>query len=80
MNMRKCNDKWTGTDKRKHFAVCLLLSILCPPMAVIAAIGKEIYDALTPGNHFCLKDLVADLAGMVAGCTIHVMILWIILN
>lgn len=76
MTNKKCNDSWTGADKHKHFAICLLLSILCPMAAVIAAIGKEIYDAMRPGNHFCLKDLVADLAGMVLGCIIHVMILW----
>lgn len=78
--MSKCNDTWTGADKRKHFAVCLLLAILCPLAAVIAAIGKEMDDAMTPGNHFCPKDLVADLAGMAAGTVVHIVLLLILLR
>jgi len=78
--MSKCNDKRTGTDKRKHFAVCLLLAILCPLAAMIAAIGKEMDDAMTPGNHFCLKDLVADLAGMAVGTVVHIVLLLVMLR
>ncbi|MCA0446839.1 MAG: hypothetical protein LCH54_11500 [Bacteroidetes bacterium] len=31
---------------------------------LLLGIGKEIRDGLTPGNHFCLKDLIWDVAGL----------------
>ncbi|MFH0921409.1 MAG: VanZ family protein [Fibrobacterota bacterium] len=46
-----------------------------PDRAITAACGitlsmgllKEVHDARTPGNHFCLKDLFWDMAGITAG-------------
>ena len=57
--MSKCNDTWTGKDKVKHFGVCLVLSVICPLLGIIAAIAKEAYDMKQNGNHFCWKDAFA---------------------
>lgn len=73
--MNKCTDLWKGLDKKKHFFVCLILSIICPILAIIAAIGKEIYDSKQQGNHFCWKDIVADLIGIILGSIIHVTVI-----
>lgn len=81
--MKKCNDKWTGEDKKKHFLVSLVLATLFPLAAVLASIGKELFDKMSNGNHWCWKDLAADAAGIVLGTTIqilHVSILWWIMN
>ena len=76
--MNKCLDLWKGLDKKKHFFVCLILSIICPIIAVIAAIGKEIYDSKQKGNHFCWKDIVADLVGIIIGSLINISIILLI--
>lgn len=73
--MNKCLDLWKGLDKKKHFYICLILSIICPILAIIAAIGKEIYDSKQKGNHFCWKDIVADGIGIMLGSIIHVTII-----
>jgi uncharacterized protein YfiM (DUF2279 family) len=77
--MNKCLDLWKGLDKKKHFFVCLILSILCPILAIIAAIGKEIYDSKQQGNHFCWKDIVADGIGTLIGGIIHTLIILFII-
>lgn len=76
--MNKCLDLWKGLDKKKHFFVCLVLSILSPILAIIAAIGKEIYDSKQKGNHFCWKDIVADLVGIIIGSLINISIILLI--
>ena len=76
--MNKCLDLWKGLDKKKHFFVCLILSIICPILAIIAAVGKEIYDSKQKGNHFCWKDIVADLAGIIIGSLINISIILLI--
>lgn len=76
--MNKCLDLWKGLDKKKHFFVCLILSILCPILAIIVAIGKEIYDSKLQGNHFCWKDIVADVIGIILGSIIHVTVILLI--
>lgn len=76
--MNKCLDLWKGLDKKKHFFVCLILSIICPILAIIAAIGKEIYDSKQKGNHFCWKDIVADLVGIIIGSLINISIILLI--
>lgn len=76
--MNKCLDLWKGLDKKKHFFVCLVLSIICPILAIIAAIGKEIYDSKQKGNHFCWKDIVADLVGIIIGSLINISIILLI--
>lgn len=75
--MNKCNDIWNGNDKVKHFCVCLALSVITPVLAIIAAVVKEIYDKQQPLNHFCWKDIVADLVGVLCGGVIHA--LWVYL-
>lgn len=77
--MNKCLDLWKGLDKKKHFYVCLILSIICPILAIITAIGKEIYDSKQQGNHFCWKDIVADGIGIILGSIIHTLIILLIL-
>lgn len=76
--MNKCLDLWKGLDKKKHFYVCLILSILCPILAIITSIGKEIYDSKQQGNHFCWKDIVADGIGIILGSIIHTLIILLI--
>ncbi len=76
--MNKCLDLWKGLDKKKHFYVCLILSIICPILAIITAIGKEIYDSKQQGNHFCWKDIVADGIGIILGSIIHVTVILLI--
>lgn len=76
--MNKCLDLWKGLDKKKHFFVCLILSIICPILAIIAAVGKEIYDSKQKGNHFCWKDIVADLIGIILGSIIHITVILLI--
>lgn len=76
--MNKCLDLWKGLDKKKHFFVCLILSIICPILAIIAAVGKEIYDSKLQGNHFCWKDIVADVIGIILGSIIHVTVILLI--
>lgn len=72
--MSKCNDSWTGQDKRKHFGVCLALATIHPLLSLIAAIAKEAYDMKQNGNHWCWKDIVADAAGIIVGSALHVII------
>ena len=76
--MGKCNDIWNGEDKLKHFLVCFGLAICNPLISILAAIGKEIYDAVHPKNHFCWKDVLFDIAGIICGSVIHVIVLLLI--
>ena len=75
--MSKCNDSWTGKDKVKHFGVCLVLASICPIVAVVVAVAKEVHDHHTIGNHWCWKDLVADVVGVVLGTVVHVGLHWL---
>lgn len=72
-----CNDTWTGKDKALHFGVCLVLAIIYPLIAIMAAAGKELYDMKQNGNHFCWKDIVADVAGVVLGTVVHAGLHWL---
>lgn len=63
---------WRGQDKWKHMGVCLVLAVLCPPLAVCAAVWKEWHDRRTPGNHWCWWDVMADACGIVVGTAMHV--------
>lgn len=62
--MSNCNDSWRGKDKVKHFGVCLVLAGICHIVAVVAAVAKEVHDDGTEGNHWCWKDIVADVEGV----------------
>ena len=73
--MSNCNDSYNGKDKVKHFCACLALSVICPLVAVAAAVGKEVYDSVQQRNHFCLKDVVADGIGIILGSVIHTIII-----
>lgn len=75
--MSKCNDSWNGKDKALHFGVCLVLAAINPIVAVLAAMGKELYDQQQPNNHFCIKDLVADAVGIALG-TIIFCLWWVV--
>lgn len=68
--MSKCNDSWKGKDKALHFGVCFVLAIINPFIAILAAMGKELYDQQQLNNHFCIKDLVADAVGIAVGTII----------
>jgi uncharacterized protein YfiM (DUF2279 family) len=72
--MNKCNDSWTGKDKVKHFCVCLVLAVICPIVAAVVAIAKEVHDERTEGNHWCWKDIVADVVGVVLGTVVHLLL------
>ena len=75
--MNECKDTWGGKDKVKHFGVCLVLAIINPIVAVVVAVAKEVSDERTEGNHFCWKDIVADVAGVVLGTVVHVGLHWL---
>lgn len=72
-----------GTDKWKHFginyAICALLGNYGVPFALGASLGKEYGDKMSPGNKWDWKDILADLAGIVAGYLTHVCIVWTIM-
>ena len=72
--MSNCNDSWTGKDKVKHFCACLVIAIISPILAIVAAIGKEWYDMKQNGNHWCWKDIVADVVGIIVGTVAHIII------
>lgn len=77
--MSNCNDTWEGKDKVKHFGVCLVLAIINPIVAVVVAVAKEVHDDGTEGNHWCWKDIVADVVGVVLGSVVHGLIHLLIL-
>lgn len=57
--MNKCNDSWISKDKALHFGVCFVLAAICPLVAIVLAIIKEVHDDGTEGNHWCWKDAFA---------------------
>jgi uncharacterized protein YfiM (DUF2279 family) len=77
--MSKCNDSYTGKDKVKHFGVCLVLACICPLVAIICAIAKEAYDMKQNGNHWCWKDIVADVVGVVLGTVVHFLLRYLLM-
>ena len=75
--MNECKDTWRGKDKVKHFGVCFALAIINPIVAVVVAVAKEVHDDGTEGNHWCWKDVVADVAGIVLGSAVHAGLHWL---
>lgn len=75
--MNECKDKYTGKDKALHFGVCLVLAVICPIVAAVVAVAKEVHDDGTEGNHWCWKDIVADVAGIVLGSAVHAGLHWL---
>lgn len=37
-------------------------------ITMLIGIEKEWHDSNQPGNHFCWKDILADVAGAIVGC------------
>tara|TARA_R110001592_G_scaffold79556_5_gene237686 strand:- start:388 stop:570 length:183 start_codon:yes stop_codon:yes gene_type:complete len=54
-----------GPDKVLHFVVSFIIALFDPALAVLAGIGKEVYDALG-GGVADVYDLVADGLGILA--------------
>lgn len=77
--MRNCNDQWTSKDKALHFGVCLVLAAICPLVAIVLAIIKEVYDHHTIGNHWCWKDIVADAVGVALGSAVHFLLRYLLM-
>ena len=75
--MSNCNDNWKGRDKVKHFGVCFVLAVICPIVAAVVAVAKEVHDERTDGNHWCWKDIVADVVGVVLGSVVHAGLHWL---
>ena len=61
-----------------EWVACFVIAIVNPVIALLTAIGKEIYDVIHPNNHFCWKDILFDVAGLICGSVIHVIILLLI--
>lgn len=68
--------KMLERDKLLHFAVCAVMSSVLHvflPVAVtvalvmLVAFGKELYDKLSGKGCAELRDIVADVAGMIIG-------------
>lgn len=76
--MSNCNDSYKGKDKVKHFCACLVIAIISPILAIVAAIGKEWYDMKQNGNHWCWKDIVADVVGIIVGTIIFSLLWWVV--
>lgn len=68
--MNECKDKYTSKDKALHFGVCFVLAAINPFIALLVAMGKELYDMEKPDNHFCWKDIVADAVGVALGSAV----------
>lgn len=77
--MNECKDKYTSKDKVKHFCVCLVLAGICPIVAVVVAVAKEVHDERTEGNHWCWKDIVADVVGVVLGSAVHFLLRYLLM-
>lgn len=60
-------------DKLEHIAVSMAVSVLSPLLAIIVAVGKEVYDHYCRGG-FDVKDLMADAVGIIIGSIIHFVI------
>lgn len=73
--MGKCNDIWNGKDKLKHFIISFAIATFNPIIGLLVGIGKEIYDVIQANNHFCWKDVIFDIAGIICGSILHLMIL-----
>lgn len=54
-----------GLDKLLHFAISYLIATVDPTLALLAGIGKEIFDFLGGGTADLL-DLAADALGILA--------------
>jgi hypothetical protein len=54
-----------GVDKFLHFLVSYLIALFDPALAVVAGIGKEVYDAFG-GGMADVFDLAADALGILA--------------
>ena len=67
-------DTLTSPDKFKHFAVCLLLSLVGAygmAFAIGGSLCKEWMDSKSKGNHWCWLDLLFDFLGSTCGMGIH---------
>ena len=53
-----------GFDKVLHFLVSFFIALFDPALAVLAGVGKEVYDGLGGGTADVF-DLVADALGIV---------------
>ena len=54
-----------GFDKVLHFVFSYLIALVDPGLAVLAGVGKEVYDALG-GGMADVYDLIADGLGILA--------------
>lgn len=54
-----------GIDKLLHFIISFALARIDPIIAVIAGIGKEIWDSAS-GGYADIADLIADFLGIIA--------------
>ncbi|HOZ45422.1 MAG TPA: hypothetical protein PLO37_03285 [Candidatus Hydrogenedentes bacterium] len=52
-----------GLDKLLHIFVSLIVTLHDPCLAIIAGVGKEVFDVLR-GSSADVLDLLADLAGI----------------
>ena len=77
--MNECKDTWRGKDKALHFGVCFVLAVICPLVAIVLAIIKEVYDHHQPNNHWCWKDILADAVGVVLGTVVHFLLRYLLM-
>ena len=77
--MNECKDTWRGKDKALHFGVCFVLAVICPIVAVVVAVAKEVHDHHQPNNHWCWKDILADAVGVVLGTVVHFLLRYLLM-
>lgn len=64
-------------DKLLHFWACLVFSLAGPygvAFAAGAAVSKEYDDSKEHGNSWSWGDILADVAGLVAGYGLHLLV------
>lgn len=54
-------------DKVYHFLACYVLSLYSIDVAITAALVKEYADSKAYGNSWSWGDILADVAGIIAG-------------
>jgi uncharacterized protein YfiM (DUF2279 family) len=72
---------WVAVDKFKHFAVCFLGALIegwVPAFTLGAALGKEAGDYFNPQSKWDWLDIVADVAGIIAGLTVRQIIKYVL--
>ena len=73
-------EHWNDKDKLMHASVCAVISLYSTECAIFASLAKEYGDKGNPYNHWCWKDLAADMVGIIIGTAIRLIIAYLIFH